>query len=260
MDLTIPLITLQGSSPHIWFNLSDSSYVDPGVTALDNYFGNISESVTISGSVDVTSVGTYTLEYNVTDACGNQAITKFRTVYVVDYTVINNIPVITISGDSSNNVMNTMDSVISSDYLYNDLILLQDEFSIEFSQANETYRIPTFNGMNGVTDISTNIVIFVYGFTNETITIVDTDMNNVANKLPYITDNTEYIRKMVNLVISNNNNYRLVVLNGRYNEFTSSILDGFDPSLTLLGPRTIDLSVNTEFSDPGASAQDIMGT
>ena len=49
--------------------------------------------------VDETTVGTYTVTYNVTDANGNAAVEVTRTVNVVD----NTIPVITLTGDSHSN-------------------------------------------------------------------------------------------------------------------------------------------------------------
>ena len=49
------------------------TFNDPGATATDNYDGNITNNITISGSVDVNSAGTYVIAYNVTDSQGNVA-------------------------------------------------------------------------------------------------------------------------------------------------------------------------------------------
>ena len=70
-----------------------SSYTEQGVSAIDNYDGNISSSVNITGTVDVNAIGTYTIDYDVSDSSGNDAIVITRTVVVVDTEP----PVITLS-------------------------------------------------------------------------------------------------------------------------------------------------------------------
>jgi hypothetical protein len=57
-----------------------SAFVDPGATANDSCGGPLSVSVT--GSVNTSVVGTYTLTYSATDASGNTG-TATRTVLVV---------------------------------------------------------------------------------------------------------------------------------------------------------------------------------
>jgi hypothetical protein len=47
--------------------------VDPGVEAHDVRDGNITSNITVSGTVDVNTTGTYTLTYSVSDAAGNEA-------------------------------------------------------------------------------------------------------------------------------------------------------------------------------------------
>ena len=55
--------------------------MDPGVEAHDVRDGNLTSSVSVSGSVDVNATGTYTLTYTVSDAAGNAA-SLTRTVNV----------------------------------------------------------------------------------------------------------------------------------------------------------------------------------
>lgn len=59
-----------------------SAYNDAGATALDNIDGDISGRVTVSGSVNTSSVGDYILTYNVVDFAGNSAAPITRTVTV----------------------------------------------------------------------------------------------------------------------------------------------------------------------------------
>ena len=93
VDTTIPVITLTGD-PIVTIEV-DSTYADEGATALDNYDGDITTTIVETGTVDASTVGVYTLSYNVTDASGNVAVEVTRTVNVVDTTI----PVITLTGD-----------------------------------------------------------------------------------------------------------------------------------------------------------------
>jgi hypothetical protein len=77
---TPPIITLSGANP---FSLvAGDSYVEPGYTATDTQDGDISSQVVVSGSVNTSVVGTYTLTYNVTDSSGLPANPVTRTVNV----------------------------------------------------------------------------------------------------------------------------------------------------------------------------------
>ena len=73
-----------------------STFTDPGATALDVGDGDLTSSIVIVTNVDTSTVGTYTVTYNVSDTSGNTAVSVTRTVYVVDTTA----PVITILGDN----------------------------------------------------------------------------------------------------------------------------------------------------------------
>lgn len=57
------------------------TYREPGYTATDNYDGDITHLVTVTGLVDTSKPGTYTLTYSVTDSYQN-TVTAQRTVTV----------------------------------------------------------------------------------------------------------------------------------------------------------------------------------
>ncbi|SFV55173.1 Bacillolysin (Neutral protease) [hydrothermal vent metagenome] len=68
-DTTPPVITLNGEA-----NITleqDAVYTELGATALDGVDGNV--SVTISGTVDTSKVGTYIIAYSAKDKVGNEA-------------------------------------------------------------------------------------------------------------------------------------------------------------------------------------------
>jgi uncharacterized repeat protein (TIGR01451 family) len=81
IDDVPPSISLNGASSMTVE--CHTSFTDPGASASDNCSG---ATVTVSGSVDLNTVGTYTLQYTAIDAAGNQSPTVTRTVNVVDTT------------------------------------------------------------------------------------------------------------------------------------------------------------------------------
>src|SRR6056300_429364 len=87
VDTTAPVITLTGDNPLTVERYS--TYSEPGATA------DGGEDVVITGTVNMSVVGTYTRTYTATDDQNNTS-SKTRTVNVVDTTP----PVITLSGDN----------------------------------------------------------------------------------------------------------------------------------------------------------------
>lgn len=77
-DTTSPVITLNGDVS-MTLNVADT-YAELGATATDNIDTKV--NVIITGAVDTTTAGTYTIHYNATDVAGNQATEVLRTVTV----------------------------------------------------------------------------------------------------------------------------------------------------------------------------------
>ena len=78
-DTTIPVITLTGNA--IVYVVENGTYNEPGATALDDTDGVL--SVTIGGdTVDPSTIGVYSVTYNVDDAAGNSATQVTRSVRV----------------------------------------------------------------------------------------------------------------------------------------------------------------------------------
>ncbi|MCB9140392.1 MAG: DUF5011 domain-containing protein [Caldilineaceae bacterium] len=95
-DTTPPVITLNGANP---YTLSvGSSYNEPSWTATDAVDGELTDQVTVSGSVDSNTVGSYVLNYSVTDSAGNTR-TVTRQVNVVSASDATP-PVIALNGDN----------------------------------------------------------------------------------------------------------------------------------------------------------------
>ena len=79
-DDIAPVIILIGEAEVTIDN--GSEYTDAGASATDNVDGDISSSIVVTGSVDTSTAGTYTITYNVSDSSGNAAVTVTRTVIV----------------------------------------------------------------------------------------------------------------------------------------------------------------------------------
>ena len=80
LDTTLPpVISLIGETT-IYIDLGDA-FSDPGATAEDNIDGDITASITTSGTVDSSTLGTYIIAYSVSDAAGNSSSID-RTVIV----------------------------------------------------------------------------------------------------------------------------------------------------------------------------------
>ncbi|MET0216048.1 MAG: DUF5011 domain-containing protein, partial [Vicinamibacterales bacterium] len=75
-----PALSLVGPD-HVFVN-RNSSFVDPGVLALDPCEGSLNDRVITTGSVDVTTPGTYVITYDVSNAVGKSAPAVERSVTV----------------------------------------------------------------------------------------------------------------------------------------------------------------------------------
>lgn len=74
VDTTKPVIELKGKEEVNIYE--DDKFEDDGYTASDNYDGDITESVSIEGSVDTKKEGKYELIYKVKDSSGNEGVAK----------------------------------------------------------------------------------------------------------------------------------------------------------------------------------------
>jgi hypothetical protein len=85
-DTLSPVLTLNGDATITIYQ--DSTFGNPGAAASDNIDGDLTSNIVVSGSVDTSSAGTYTLKYDVSDAAGNAAESVSRTVVVEKATVL----------------------------------------------------------------------------------------------------------------------------------------------------------------------------
>lgn len=71
VDTTAPILKLNGDS--VISVITGNTYVEQGATASDSKDGDLSNSIQISGNIDTTKDGLYTLTYSVEDLSGNKS-------------------------------------------------------------------------------------------------------------------------------------------------------------------------------------------
>ena len=173
VDRTAPVITLIGSSQMTL--LVGSTYAELGYTATDNYDGDLTASVTVTGSVDTLQTGTYYLYYDVSDGSGNAAVRQARTVHVSAIpeppqpegapTVVNPLPDVSLVGPETR-VLSLSD-------------VFRDTDRLVITVASSNYAAAT---MWVSSDHSTLTVVPIYtGTATITVTATDTDGNQVSD-------------------------------------------------------------------------------
>lgn len=93
VDNIIPEIKLLGESKYSIY--VGETFNDPGVTAIDNYDGDISSNVIVDNTVNTSVAGTYMITYTITDSSGNtssitrEVVVKNRVVSSQGIAVLN---------------------------------------------------------------------------------------------------------------------------------------------------------------------------
>jgi PKD repeat protein len=143
-----PVISLNGNN--VMSMEVNTSFNDPGVTFSDNYDNNM--QVKIIGSVDTSRIGTYFLNYCVSDSSGNGPVCVDRTIEVYDNTG----PALTLKG---------LDTVIvevfgvynEPGYLYSDNYYSQNDIIVKVSGSVNTYVLGDYLLNYTATDGSGNV-------------------------------------------------------------------------------------------------------
>ncbi|MBT3301613.1 MAG: DUF5011 domain-containing protein [Bacteroidetes bacterium] len=171
-DLVDPSISLNGYS--IMDIEVHNAFNDPGVAVSDNYPCNKLEAVVSGGPVDIHTLGSYTLVYEITDCNGNGPVSVTRVVNVVDTTA----PVIIIAQPNYDGEAFTLEVY---DYFKLPMITELDNYKVnsvveggtyvsEFGMEGQSTKLGTFNYTYTVLDESGNS-----SFVEFTIEVVDTE-------------------------------------------------------------------------------------
>ena len=267
VDRINPSITILGDNPmEVSLN---GTYNEPGAIGSDNYTSPI--NVSISGSVNTSTVGTYTITYSASDSSGNSH-SESRTVNVVNNTP----PTITIIG--SNPLTHQAKTT----------------FTDPGATAVDVYGLSL--QVSSVSNVNENLI------GNYIITYTATDIDgNRASAVRNV-----YVRDTIAPVITLNGNSTITLeLNQNYVELGATATDNYDasvsvsfsgtvdsttpgtyiitysatdssnntstktrnviiennepPIITVIGADPIVLGINATFTDPGATAVDAVG-
>ena len=270
VDTTVPLISIIGDSS-IYIELGET-FNDPGATAVDNYDGNISGNISVSGVVDVNSAGTYSIVYNVSDSQGNVATQIIRTV------IVGTPPSISLQGDNPLTLQfgETYVELGATSSDVEDGVLTP---SISISGSVNTSVLGAYNVQYSVTDSSGNTTVV-----QRLVNVVDTTLPEIT-LLGNSNENIDVGSAYTDPGASASDNYDgditdLIVVSGsvdpttigayylQYNVTDSqgndaltsirtiNVIDDISPTISLFGASSVIIEVGSTFSDSGASAID----
>ncbi len=205
-DTTAPNLSLNGSST-VYVALG-GTYTEEGATYSDNVDGT--GSAIASGTVDTSTLGSYTITYSYTDSSGNAATSITRTVIVEDQTK----PTLTLNGDST----------------------IYVEYNGTYSELGAVFN----DNVDGTGDAVASGTVDTSILGSYTITYTYTDANgNVADEITrtvVVEDSTKPILAL------NGDSTVYVALDGTYTESGASWTDNYDGSGTATVSGTVDTS------------------
>ncbi|MCP4275875.1 MAG: DUF5011 domain-containing protein, partial [Gammaproteobacteria bacterium] len=171
-DTTAPTITLTGDNPLTVE--ANSTFIDPGATVTDNVDTGL--TVTVTGTVDTTTVGTYTLSFDVSDTAGNAATTETRTVIVVDTTAPTVSSVTPVDGVTDV----ARDSVITATFGEDLFATTVDGTSFTLSGNSAAAGVVTFDGSTNVASFTPDSELDLLTAYTATLTTDITDLSGNA--------------------------------------------------------------------------------
>ncbi len=171
VDTEPPVITINGATT-VSVN-QGATYTDEGATASDNVDGDITANITVTSTVDLSTVGTYTVTYNVSDAAGNAATPVVRTITVNPVQTNPTETGILLNGTVSaenNQIKNVADPTDAQDAVTKTFIenFIKNSVSMEFFEWN----ISKVNADNQTIQLSSKPFVFVNA-ANTTIILPD---------------------------------------------------------------------------------------
>ena len=267
-----PVITLIGNNP---MNISvNSVYSEPGANVTDLVEGDLTHHLKISGSVDSSKVGSYSITYMASDSKGNAATPVTRVVNVVDDAK----PIITLKGTSPitipANATYTDAGATASDAVDGDLTA-----QIITVNSVDTTKPGTYTVTYNVTDKAGNAAkevtrtVIVTDQSKPVLTLTGGDKQTVPANQPYVDpgfaatdavdgDLTKQVTVTGTVDVTKPGAYDLTytITDAAGNTTTLirtvTVVDDAKPIITLKGTSPITVPANAAYTDAGATASD----
>ena len=275
-DVTIPVITLSGEA-EVSLELG-STYIDAGATAVDNIDGDITANIVTVNAVDVNTVGTYTVTYNVSDAAGNAASQISRTVNITPDVTI---PIITLLGevevslelgsiftDAGATAVDNIDGDITANIVtvnsvdvnlvgtYTVTYNVSDEAGNAASQVSRTVNITPDVTIPVITLLGESEVSLELGsiFTDAGATAADNIDGNITANI--VTVNSVDVNMVGTYTVTYNVSDEAGNAATQVTRTVNITPDLTIPVITLLGEAEVSLELGSTYTDAGATAAD----
>ncbi len=179
LDDTLPEISLTGANP--LYVTVGSSYNEPGYSASDNCDGDLTSNVSVEGSVNASTIGTYVLTYSVTDSSNN--VTKVERKVIV-YKPEPNTGVIYLTFDDGPHATNTakiLDALKRQGVKATFFVTMSGPDNMILREYQEGHTVALHTASHDYKTVYSS----VEGYFN--------DLNQVSERVKRITGQTSYI-------------------------------------------------------------------
>ena len=260
----VPIVTIEGGD----------AYQDAGAMAVDLIDGDVSQSIVTSGTVNTLTVGTYPIEYNVTDSSGNMANEVTRVVFVEDTIaptiIISGANLITTEGGMPYNDLGaTATDIIDGDLTddiatsSNVVTITLGTYSVVYTVADSTGNMATVTRTVYVTDtlppiielIGNATVIVERGDSYEDAGAIATDLIDGDLSDSIVTSGTVNTLTVGVYTLT----YNIADSSGNMAETvmrTVIVTGSQTPTITILGDNPLTTEGGFLYKDPGATAFD----
>ena len=192
-----------------------------------------------------------TILSNPLDKLINKLLTDISNLAKPSYNFALDLPDIYFDPSVNDNIIQIIQRSKNTVFNTNKLILNND-FTLRFNDMDKLFRVK-YNNSN-----VSNLVVYIYGFEDEIIDVIETNIQNISHYIANIYTYDVSLNKnddldIVNLIIKEEENYKLLVIDGRTMRILSSV------NINILGDNPYYHPFGTPYVDPGFTATDNLG-